>query len=166
MTGLSRQHVLRAIKKLLPKMVIGVTKNGNSSINVYEFNKDFEQWRVLPKKATVTNNGNRVLPKMGTKVLPKMVHTKEKKETIQKKVVNTLSDEEWLTQLSNNPAYEEINIKIEHAKMLAWCEVNQKPPSRRRFINWLNRVEKPLKTKDFDYTKIVRERMERQNGKP
>ena len=90
MTGLSRQHVLRAIKKLLPKMVIGVSKNGNRNINIFEFNKDFDQWRVLPKKGTVTNNGNKVYPKMGTKVLPKKVHTKEKKETIQKK--NTYMD--------------------------------------------------------------------------
>jgi phage replication O-like protein O len=84
-TGLSRPHVVRAIKKLLPKMVLRVTKNGNSTVNTFEFNKDFEEWKVLPKKGTVTKNGNRVLPKMGTKVLPKMVHTKEKKETRQKK---------------------------------------------------------------------------------
>jgi phage replication O-like protein O len=85
MTGLTRIHVLRAINKLLPKKVIRVTKNGNNSVNVYEFNKDYEEWVVLPKKVTVTKKGNKVLPIMGTKVLPKKVHTKEKKETKQKK---------------------------------------------------------------------------------
>lgn len=81
MTGLSRQHVLRAINKLLPKKVIAVTKNGYSLPNTYEFNKDFDTWCLLPKKVHVTKNGYKVLPKMDTKLLPKKGHSKEKKET-------------------------------------------------------------------------------------
>jgi len=77
MTGLTRIHVLRAINKLLPKKVICVTKNGNNQPNAYEFNKDFDEWVVLPKKVTVTKKGNEVLPKMAIKVLPKKVHSKE-----------------------------------------------------------------------------------------
>lgn len=95
MTGISkRQHVLRAVKKLLLKNIISVTKKGYSTItkngysqtNIYEFNKDFDKWVVLPKKVTVTKNGYRVLPKKVTRVLPKKGHSKETtKETIQKK---------------------------------------------------------------------------------
>lgn len=91
MTGLSRQHVLRAIKKLLPKMVIVVSKNGYSRPNTYEFNKNFDEWKVLPKK-DVSKNGYTVLPKMVTKVYPKKVHTKEKKETIKRKELFLPSD--------------------------------------------------------------------------
>ena len=32
----------------------------------------------------------------------------------------------------------------EFDKMTAWCTVNRKQPSRRRFINWLNRAERPM----------------------
>jgi len=54
------------------------------------------------------------------------------------------TDEEWLRSLQADPAYVGISIATEFSKMSRWCEVNRKAPSRRRFINWINRVEKPL----------------------
>jgi len=54
------------------------------------------------------------------------------------------TDEEWLEGLQQDFAYREIGVRLEHAKMIRWCEVNKKKPSRRRFINWLNRAEKPM----------------------
>lgn len=51
----------------------------------------------------------------------------------------TLPDDEWLASLGKNPAYRHINITIEFHKMREWCNVNRKVPSRRRFINWINR---------------------------
>lgn len=56
----------------------------------------------------------------------------------------TLTDAEWLLQLSADPAYEGIDVHREHRKMIRWCEVNRKTPSRRRFLNWLNRAERPM----------------------
>lgn len=55
------------------------------------------------------------------------------------------SDSEWLAGLVSDPAYEGIPIQAEHGKMIRWCEVNKKQPTRRRFINWLNRADKPMK---------------------
>ena len=77
MTGLTRQHALRAIKKLEAKHVIAVTKNGNSGVNSYKFIKDFDKWRLLPKKDTLLPNLVGGVTKNGVGVLPKMVHTKE-----------------------------------------------------------------------------------------
>lgn len=54
------------------------------------------------------------------------------------------SDSEWLASLKANPAYHEIDIDREHGKMTAWCGLNGKMPSRRRFLNWLNRAERPM----------------------
>lgn len=56
-----------------------------------------------------------------------------------------LSDGEWLESLKTNPAYEGIDVVREHGKMQAWCSTNRKEPTRRRFINWLNRCEKPFR---------------------
>lgn len=56
----------------------------------------------------------------------------------------SLSDEEWLQSLKSNQAYGHINIPVEFGKMAAWCEVKKKQPTRSRFINWLNRIEKPI----------------------
>lgn len=50
----------------------------------------------------------------------------------------------FLSELKADKAYEGIDVEAEHAKMLRWCKENRKQPTRRRFINWLNRADKPL----------------------
>ena len=64
LTGMKRPDVAEQIKNLLGKSLIGVTQNPNSNgINSYIFQKDWEQWKVLPKKQGVRENPNRVLGK-------------------------------------------------------------------------------------------------------
>lgn len=53
-------------------------------------------------------------------------------------------DEAWLVELESDLAYRGINIRAELGKMQRWCQANRKQPSRRRFINWINRAEKPM----------------------
>ncbi len=52
--------------------------------------------------------------------------------------------EDWLNQLATNPAYSLIDVRREYSKMQTWCGVNRKMPTRRRFVAWLNRIEKPM----------------------
>lgn len=40
-----------------------------------------------------------------------------------------------------NPAYRHLNVKALYYRMLVWCENKKKPPSRDRFIGWLNRED-------------------------
>lgn len=54
------------------------------------------------------------------------------------------TDEEWLADIAKDPAYEGINVAIEWAKMRRWCAEHVKAPTRRRFINWLNRADRPM----------------------
>ena len=81
MTGLKRQNVLRAINKLSSKKIIGVIKNDDSQINIYNINKNFDVWKPLSKKITGVIN-------IDNQVSSKKIHTKETitKETIQKKI--------------------------------------------------------------------------------
>lgn len=58
--------------------------------------------------------------------------------------VSTPNDETWLAELSAKPAYNGIDVRREFSKMETWCAANKKQATRRRFINWLNRVDKPL----------------------
>jgi phage replication O-like protein O len=135
LTGLSRQHVLRAIKKLLPKMVITVSNNGNRHPNTYKFNKNFDDWKVLPKKGT-PNNGYRVLPIMVTKVLPIMVHTKEKKETNKRKefiLPPDINQETW-------DAFVEMRTKVkapltDHAKRLILTKLDALAQDKNKLLN-------------------------------
>jgi hypothetical protein len=57
---------------------------------------------------------------------------------------NKLSDDEWMSQIKANPAYEGINIETLKGKMDAWCMTKGKKPTRARLLNWLNREEKPM----------------------
>lgn len=54
------------------------------------------------------------------------------------------SDSDWLSELSKDKTYSGIDVSREHGKMLNWCRTNQKQPTRRRFVNWLNRTDKPM----------------------
>jgi hypothetical protein len=58
--------------------------------------------------------------------------------------VTATNDEEWLAELSKNPAYIALDVRLELGKMQAWCSANGKQPSRKRFVNWLNRSERPI----------------------
>jgi hypothetical protein len=49
-----------------------------------------------------------------------------------------------IESLSLDPAYAGIDVPREYQKMVRWCKTNQKIPSERRFVNWLNRVERPM----------------------
>ena len=49
MTGLSKPHIIRALKKLLGKKIVVAGRNGTGAAT-YGFNKDFEEWEPLPRK--------------------------------------------------------------------------------------------------------------------
>jgi hypothetical protein len=58
--------------------------------------------------------------------------------------VSATNDKDWLDELAQNAAYAGINIHVELGKMQAWCKAHGKMASRKRFINWLNRSERPI----------------------
>ncbi len=61
---------------------------------------------------------------------------------------NGLVDSEWITSLKSDKTYSGVDVDRELGKMHQWCKIRQLTPSRRRFINWLNRAEKPMTTKN------------------
>lgn len=79
---------------------------------------------------------------------PTPTHTETPSQT-QKDIgangLHPMTDLEWLVELQGNPAYVGLNVEREFGKMTAWCSTNRKQPNRRRFINWLNRADAPMK---------------------
>jgi len=75
MTGIPRSKCCVLLKSLENKKIIKkhVTQKGNRKAVSYGFNKNYEEWKVLPKRVTEV----RVLPKRVTGVLPKRGPTKE-----------------------------------------------------------------------------------------
>lgn len=55
-----------------------------------------------------------------------------------------LSDEDWLSSLAKDPTYAGIDVLREHGKMVQWCALKGKQPTRQRFLNWLNRIDRPM----------------------
>lgn len=56
------------------------------------------------------------------------------------------TDEEWRTELKNSDAYKDLNVESEFQKMVFWCEQKNRKPSRGRFLNWLNKCDRPMVT--------------------
>jgi len=54
------------------------------------------------------------------------------------------TDAEWIASLAASPAYAGMDVAREHAKASEWCRVRQQTLGRQRFVNWLNRADKPL----------------------
>jgi hypothetical protein len=59
-------------------------------------------------------------------------------------VAAPVDDSEWLASLIANPAYQGIDVMREYGKMLAWCQTAKRQPNRRRFLNWLNKCDRPM----------------------
>lgn len=54
------------------------------------------------------------------------------------------TDAQWIAGIKADPAFAGIDVEREHAKCLRWCSENGKQQTRRRFINWLNRCDRPI----------------------
>lgn len=54
------------------------------------------------------------------------------------------STEQWLVGLAAGAAYQGIDVRREFERMVIWCRANRKHPTRRRFLNWLNRCDRPI----------------------
>ena len=92
MTGIERRHIQRALRKLESLNMIIIDRN--SYINTYKFNSHYDTWKIIDsaKIGTSAKIGAKVVPKEATLIVPKEVHTKEKKETIQKKDIYRSDD--------------------------------------------------------------------------
>lgn len=55
-----------------------------------------------------------------------------------------VTDEEWRKELQNSEAYKVLDVESEFAKMVFWCKEKNRKPSRGRFLNWLNKCERPM----------------------
>lgn len=71
-TGVKKTNVCRAINKLKNMKIIIQIQDDKGSL--YEFNKDYEQWEVVPKKSSPQID-NEPSPQIDNGVVPKKRHT-------------------------------------------------------------------------------------------
>lgn len=69
-------------------------------------------------------------------------------ETVEKPVSKPrkkkLTDEEWMNEIQNNPAYNGIDFNKEIGKAQAWCLTKGRECTRAFLLNWFNKAEKPF----------------------
>lgn len=53
-------------------------------------------------------------------------------------------DDEFIAELQAEPAYKDLPVKDVYNKMVVYCRVRGKQPTRGRLINWLNREDRPM----------------------
>lgn len=100
--------------------------------------------RFRAKKRDVTNSNAHVTQANGS-VTPSETDAESEAGGEKKAAVAApASDSDWLSALTTDPTYEGIDVRREFGKMTAWACTNKKQPTRRRFINWLNRAERPI----------------------
>lgn len=63
------------------------------------------------------------------------------KAPAKRRVSITMNDEEYIESLKSNPAYKGLDINKVYGKMVAWCNLKGKSPSRARLLGWLNRED-------------------------
>ncbi len=54
--------------------------------------------------------------------------------------------EPFILELKADVTYAGIDVEREFGKMANWCKIHGKQPSKRRFVNWLNKAEIPIST--------------------
>ncbi len=76
--------------------------------------------------------------------VPPFIPPEEGDGRAKKRAPAALADTDWLLSLSAQPAYEGIDVTREFSKAEQWCDIKRVKLSRRRFLAWLNRVERPM----------------------
>lgn len=80
-TGLKRPNVIRSLKKLVAKKLLGSSQKATRDMHLYWFNKLFKEWVPSIKKDTTPkgsiNKDNKVVAKKIIGVVAKKIHTKD-----------------------------------------------------------------------------------------
>jgi len=131
----------KAMKWLTKETMIATTKTTNGLLitilnySHYQDPKNYESHNESHNEATREPQP------------PSTIEKKEKKEKKERRKTISSLDEEWLSSLGANPAYIGIDITRELGKCQAWFD-GKKAVTRQRFLNWLNRAERPIQARE------------------
>ena len=154
--GATEADFQSALSEIEEMKVGDVIRNGNGDVSVTCRRMMNESITREQTRLRVQNHRNKHGNKSGNDTSNAGVTPKKSEVIIQKSEAekqtasvsvtdaSVTSDEDWLKQLEILPAYNLMDVRREYSKMQTWCSVNRKMPTRRRFVAWLNRIEKPM----------------------
>jgi len=154
--GATEADFQSALSEIEEMKVGDVIRNGNGDVSVTCRRMMNESITREQTRLRVQNHRNKHGNKAGNDtsnagVTPKKSEVISQKSEAEKQTASVsvtdasvTSDEDWLKQLEILPAYNLMDVRREYSKMQTWCSVHRKMPTRRRFVAWLNRIEKPM----------------------
>lgn len=74
LTGMTRIAIYKARKKLQEMRLITVSKKGDSQVLIYSIQKDYDKWKLSPKRETISNIATNYLQKRNKTVTNKVTH--------------------------------------------------------------------------------------------
>lgn len=91
LTGINRRHIWLIIQGLIEKELVfkTITEKGDSVIVSYGIQKNYDKWRVSPKKVTITEKGDSSITEKGDRVSRKKVTGVSRKKV---HTINILKD--------------------------------------------------------------------------
>lgn len=95
-TGLNKPHVCMAISKLLAMNLITEKGNEHRMPNTYQFNKNYDEWKSLPKKVTLPKKVMSVTEKGNEKGFTLYSSKDNTKDNMQRLGKNSTANPEWL----------------------------------------------------------------------
>jgi len=108
-----------------------------------------EQNRVAQRKHRAKISRGQPPSAKVSRVKPRSSHADADADADNKKEARMLSgqqsSEDFLKNLEADPTYSCVNVRREYGKMKNWCRIRNKQPTQRRFVNWLNNVDAPMK---------------------
>jgi|GEM_PF-4088929 len=83
LTGIDRRKCHKLLQTLVEKNVVRriVTQRGDRKIISYGFQKDYDKWKLSPRKVTATQMDDNLSSKKVSKLSPKETPSKERKKT-------------------------------------------------------------------------------------
>jgi hypothetical protein len=146
-------EVEAVFKELQKREIADFVTDSNGDVTIMsrrqvreEKERESTRYRVNKHRSAKCNgasNGS-VTPEKAEGIYQK-AEDREKKEEKRPARSRRLSDEEFLSLLKGNPAYQHINLEQQLGKMDAWLLTHPGREKTRKFIvNWLNKIEKPM----------------------
>ena len=69
----------------------------------------------------------------------------DSESVLKKKKSTAITDQQWLEELASDTTYKGIDVKREYGKCSNWYKTRNQAITRRKFIGWLNRADKPMR---------------------
>lgn len=115
----------------------------NSKVRKAAANKRWQSMRnATGKQKQSTSNANAMHPVTHNRTLHNKTEQKKKKEG--KRRSTGVLDTSWVTELKADQTYQGIDVDRELGKAQVWCQTNHRTCTRRFFVNWLNRADRPI----------------------